>query len=410
MRVIILVHRYNNNIKTSQQDKTSKEPTVENKDKEPTSSSLSSPNTVPVVVKEDNTDSAEKDNSYEVPTANTIPTFLETPTEVKEDTPVTEKDEISTEPTVEDKHERLSLVGSDVVALFPSIKADTTAKIVMDAIEKSEIQFDGVDYDKARAYVAINIDDIDEDLKQRLGKLIPTRKANTGTRPTMASIGAKWDPKKQWDIEEIELTEKDKKLIIGVVTAIALKVLFNNFTYNFGGKYYHQKAGGPIGVRATGAASELVMEDWAFKYEQILVTSSIAVHLLAGYVDDGRQVTSVISPGHRFLEESGKFEFSQEALQEDIIKKNKGETSNQRMARICVKAMNSINKDLQFTTESQEDFKMERLPTLDFEMWIREDNKIIHSFYQKPMKTPYMSSWRDLEHPTIKSFRYSPMS
>ena len=77
-------------------------------------------------------------------------------------------------------------------------------------------------------------------------------------------------------------------------------------------------------------------------------------------------------------------------MQEDIIKKNKGETSNQRMARICVKAMNSINKDLQFTTESQEDFKMERLPTLDFEMWIREDNKIIHSFYQKPMKTPYV--------------------
>ena len=50
--------------------------------------------------------------------------------------------------------------------------------------------------------------------------------------------------------------------------------------------------------------------------------------------------------------------------------------------------MNSINPDLKFTTESQEDFETERLPTLDFEMWVTKENKIEHSFYQKPMKTP----------------------
>ena len=94
-----------------------------------------------------------------------------------------------------------------------------------------------------------------------LGNLIPTRVANTGTRPTMASIGAKWDPRKQWQysINTDQLTNKEKKLIVGTVTAIALKTLFNNFTYKFGGKYYHQQSGGPIGVRATGAAASLVM-------------------------------------------------------------------------------------------------------------------------------------------------------
>merc|ERR1712208_18216 len=59
-------------------------------------------------------------------------------------------------------------------------------------------------------------------------------------------------------------------------------------------------------------------------------------------------------------------------------------------ARVCVKAMNSVNKDLKFTTESQEDFQQERLPTLDFEMWLDNKMEIGHSYYQKPMKTPYV--------------------
>ena len=66
-----------------------------------------------------------------------------------------------------------------------------------------------------------------------------------------------------------------------------------------------------------------------------------------------------------------------------------GESENQRMARLCTPAMNSINSDPRFTTESQEDFQTERLPTLDFEVWI-ENNKIRHSYYQKPMKTPFV--------------------
>ena len=66
------------------------------------------------------------------------------------------------------------------------------------------------------------------------------------------------------------------------------------------------------------------------------------------------------------------------------MKAANGETSNQRMARKCKTAMNSINPDLVFTTESQEDFPNERLPTLDFEMWINNNH-----IRQKSMKTPF---------------------
>ena len=285
--------------------------------------------------------------------------------------------------------EQLSLIGSDVIALFPSIKADNTARIVREAVESSKVKFEGFDYDKARAYIAINEGDLDDDLKQKLQHLIPKRKAKTGTKPSMSSIVKNWNPHDQWDILG-EVDEAEEKLVIGTVTEIALKVLFKNFSYKFGGKYYHQQAGGPIGVRATGAASELVMEHWASLYREILEISGVTIHVLAGYVDDGRQVTSLLPLGWSFQEDSKKFEYSDEALEEDNKKKATGESQNQRMARRCQPAMNSINMDLQFTTESQEDFENERLPTLDFEMWISSDNKIRHSFYQKPMKTPFV--------------------
>ena len=293
----------------------------------------------------------------------------------------------ATVPTEIDE-EILSLVGSDVIALFPSITADNTGKIIREQIIRSEIKLEGFDTEKARAYIVINKDEITniEDLEN----ILPIRKSNHGTSPTMASITSKWNPTDQWVFPPKIPTQEQERKIAAVVAEIALKALFNNFTYKFGGKNYHQQSGGPIGVRATMAASNLVMEDWAVKYENILVASGIVVKLMAGYVDDGRQVTSVLRKGMRYTKETNKFEHNEEAEQEDVLMENKGETNNQRMARVCIDAMNSVNTDLQFTSESQEDFNHERLPTLDFELWLNEEMELCHSYYQKPTKTPYV--------------------
>ena len=131
------------------------------------------------------------------------------------------------------------------------------------------------------------------------------------------------------------------------------------------------------------------MENWARNYRKILEESGLKVFMMAGYVDDGRQITSTFIKGMRYSTENKIFQSSPEAEIEDQSLETQGETANQRMARICKVAMNQINMDLVFTTESQEDFAKERLPTLDFEMWI-SNNKVRHSYYQKPMKTPYV--------------------
>ena len=138
------------------------------------------------------------------------------------------------------------------------------------------------------------------------------------------------------------------------------------------------------------AAAELVMQDWSEKYNQILMNSGLSTPLLAGYVDDGRQGTSTLKIGMRYNKDMNKFTHSQDAEQEDKNKKVMGESRNERMARVCLVAMNSVNEDLEFTVESQEEYENERLPTLDFAIWQEDMGTLNHSYFQKDMKSPYV--------------------
>ena len=60
------------------------------------------------------------------------------------------------------------------------------------------------------------------------------------------------------------------------------------------------------------------------------------------------------------------------------------------MARLCLPAMNSVNPDLEFTVECEDDFQDKKLPTLDFTIWQDKNGKLNHGYYQKDMKTPYL--------------------
>ena len=92
----------------------------------------------------------------------------------------------------------------------------------------------------------------------------------------------------------------------------------------------------------------------------------------------------------RLDENINKSMFTEDAMVEEIMKMNSGETPNQRMVRVPVYNLNSINPDLKFATESQEDFPEKRLPTLDSSM--KNTKKYIpqHTSYQKNMKTTCM--------------------
>jgi hypothetical protein len=64
------------------------------------------------------------------------------------------------------------------------------------------------------------------------------------------------------------------------------------------------------------------------------------------------------------------------------------ESTNARMARLCLPAINSVNNNLVFTCELPEEFEDKKLPTLDFYLWLDKMGLLHHSFFQKSMKTP----------------------
>ena len=281
-----------------------------------------------------------------------------------------------------------SIVGCDVKALYPSIKSKSTGEIIRKKIEETSLKFEGFSCEKGLAYIAINTH-----LTGGLDKikhLMPTRKSGRKTNLKMSAIKPDWDPTEKFEFKTQEYSEEDKKLIVARVVEIATRTLFENHAYKFGNENYRQESGGSIGDRWTGSAAELVMQEWAESYRDILVKSDIEVLLLAGYVDDGRQATSTLPMGMRFNPDKKLFEHSEIGLQEDKNRSEQGETRHQRMARVCVTAMNSINEDLEFTVETEDEFEDKKLPTLDFSIWQEPDGQINHTYYQKSIKTPYV--------------------
>ena len=150
------------------------------------------------------------------------------------------------------------------------------------------------------------------------------------------------DMESQWVFPKREPTDLQKRMIVGRVGEIGLRIVFEHFSYKFGGQSYQQAEGEPIGARATMAAARLVMQSWGEQYLSILLEVGLLVDFLRGFVDDGRQTSTVLKDGLRFNRDEMKFEITEEGLRED---KQSNEGNNAQMARLCLSAMNAINED-----------------------------------------------------------------
>ena len=293
-----------------------------------------------------------------------------------------EKIQRGEELTAED--EELFVIANDVVALFPSMTSDMTGKIVRELVEDSELEFEGLDYMEIARYIAIERDQTGD--LEEIECLLPKRRKSRGVAPGIKNPECTKREKNTqivWDFPDKSPTARQKRVMVARMAEIGVKTLFENFCYNFAGHSYLQLSGGPIGARVTMAAARLVMHHWSEQYRQILVRSGLDIKLFGGYVDDGRQATSKLAMGMRFVKESKSFEYKEEWEQADRAEDLPTLT---RTARVCNVAMNSINRDLQFTTETEVDYKEMRLPSLDFYMWV-ERGLIHHSYYEKPMRT-----------------------
>ena len=117
-------------------------------------------------------------------------------------------------------------------------------------------------------------------------------------------------------------------------------------------------------MRLTGACAKVVMAQWSIRVNEILRRNNIEIWLAAGYIDDIRYLTSKISLGWRWSEKSKQLEYREEWQEEEEEERY---SLDKKTSLEVGKIMNSVNKDLKFTTEIAEDFSKARLPTLDME-------------------------------------------
>ena len=116
-------------------------------------------------------------------------------------------------------------------------------------------------------------------------------------------------------------------------------------------------------------------EDWRY---------NAWIGMLDGYVDNVRQKSTCLRYGSRWDTENSKFEITEDARQEDLRKrKEMKESSNARMVRVCLPAINQVKTDLVFTAEIPEDFQDSKLPSLDFFWWLDRNGLLNHSFSKR---------------------------
>ena len=77
----------------------------------------------------------------------------------------------------------------------------------------------------------------------------------------------------------------EKKRLMANVLECMILACFENHIYKFGSEVRGQRAGGAIGLRATGSLAKVTM-DWIEKHRERLNDLGINIWLLKKYVDD----------------------------------------------------------------------------------------------------------------------------
>ena len=158
---------------------------------------------------------------------------------------------------------------------------------------------------------------------------------------------------------------------MATVMRIAVITLFRTHTYSFGGKYYLQKAGGPIGLRSTCCIARLVMVWWDEELLQLMVSNNLITEEQARYKDGIRILLWSIRMGWRWTGERLEFctawrdeetDKGMTPLQKttEVLESRKYNAKNRRIAKM----MSKQNWFKRKNGEDQEESQRKRMKTL----------------------------------------------
>ena len=265
--------------------------------------------------------------------------------------------------------------GTDVEALFPSLRDVESARIVREAVIKSEADIENFDCNAALKYLYIvggpaHLKEIG------LGKISPRW---TGPRPDLLSVGGECGHSDQkWFFPRKNYTNKEEKVIASRVLELAVLVCMGTHAYSFCGHLYLQREGGPIGMRFTASLANLVMKMWDCYFTNLAIESGIKILLYVRYVDDCRVFLRGVKRG--WIWERGRVSFSDHEFENDGTSR---EHTIKRTTRLLTGMMCSLAENLKFTGEDSTQFCDNTLPTLDTALWV-QDGLVQYKFYEKP--------------------------
>ena len=180
-------------------------------------------------------------------------------------------------------------------------------------------------------------------------------------------------------------TDDEIRSLIGLLAASAVEVVMANHFYTIGDVIRRQTEGGSIGSDLTGEAARLYMLQRDKMFLEMLKKEGIRLDLYSRYVDDMVIIARAIGRGWFWNGSSLKWS-------EDQYEKDENIEDDERTAKVLSDIANSINSNIQTTTDLPSRNLSQRMPVLDLHMWIAmyEGVPVItHSFYKKDVASRY---------------------
>jgi hypothetical protein len=294
------------------------------------------------------------------------------------------------------------VVGSnDVKALYPSCLAKPSAKVVREQIEKSKTDII-VNEEELALFLASTMTQEQID-NEGIRKYIHRRKNIEGGRPgptskciTGSEAERKTAIKQMWRKPRYKPDKEDKRKMVAIMVEIAVIKVMKTHFYKFKDTIRRQYDGGSIGLRLTGEVAEMRMLDWDIKAREKIRSAGAEEAMYARYVDDVDHVYRVLADGSIYNTTTGKIE----------IDAGKTITDRDRdkdliTFEVIRDIINTIDPDIQMTGDVPSQNKSRRVPVLDTEMFMKE-NRIMFSFYSKPMATNYVIPDRSAHPKKVK--------
>ena len=212
--------------------------------------------------------------------------------------------------------------------------------------------------------------------------MLPSRRYRKGQKPKITGKSANGPVSKHeehWIFPNKTPTKMEEKRMFAKALEIATLTLFQTHLYQFNGTIFKQKNGAPIGLRASAAAARIVMGMFDRRLELVCRKENIKVKTRFRYVDDCRLILKSISRGWRW--EDGRLKFRKTW---ELEEKKAGVSDEQKTAGVMLQIMDDIFPFLNFEMETPEQFPKSRLPTLDFQVWLKGE-RVQYLFFQKEM-------------------------